>query len=115
VTGLLPSTTYSYYVKAKDAAGNISANSNSLNVTTAAADIIPPAAPTNLFSSIIAQTSFTLNWTASTDNTGVTGYNVYKDDVKVNASLITTTTYNVTGLSPATVCTMTVKAKGRRW
>jgi len=111
VTGLLPSTTYSYYVKAKDAAGNISANSNSLNVTTAAADIIPPTAPTNLFSSIIAQTSFRLNWTASTDNTGVTGYNVYKDDVKVNASLITTTTYNVTGLSPATLCTMTVKAK----
>lgn len=43
VTGLTPSTDYSFYVTAKDAAGNASGNSNTVNVTTATpADIIPP-------------------------------------------------------------------------
>lgn len=34
ITGLLPSTSYSIYVKAKDAAGNLSLSSNTLNETT---------------------------------------------------------------------------------
>ncbi len=111
VTGLLPATTYGYYVRAKDAAGNVSANSSTLNVTTGSPDIIPPSAPTGLISSIITQTGFTLKWTASTDNVAVTGYDVYRDGVKINPSLIATTTYNVTGLTPATLYSMTVKAK----
>lgn len=111
VTQLLPSTMYSYYVRARDAAGNLSANSSSLNVTTAAGDTIPPTAPLNLVSSIITQTSFTLTWTASTDNVGVTGYDVYRNGVKINPSLVTGTTYNLTGLTAATLYTMTVKAK----
>ncbi|PZO32373.1 MAG: secretion protein [Flavobacteriaceae bacterium] len=36
VTGLTPSTAYSFYVKAKDAAGNLSASSNTVNITTLA-------------------------------------------------------------------------------
>ena len=111
VTGLLASTTYSYYVRARDAAGNFSVNSSTLNVTTNNADIIPPTLPTNLASSIITKTSFTLKWTASTDNVGVAGYDIYRDGVKINASLNTTTTYNVTGLTAATSYSMTVKAK----
>ena len=35
-TGLTASTTYTFYVRAKDAAGNVSANSNNVNVTTLA-------------------------------------------------------------------------------
>lgn len=111
VTGLLPGTAYAYHVKAKDGAGNQSANSNTLNVTTGMPDITPPSAPTNLQSSIITQTGFTLKWTASTDNVAVTGYDVYKDGVKINAVTVTTTTYNVTGLTNATTYSMTVKAK----
>lgn len=111
VSGLLPGITYGYYVKAKDAAGNQSANSNTLNVTTASPDIIPPSAPTNLQSSIITQTSFTLKWTAATDNIAVTGYDVYRDGVKINGALVTSTSYNVTGLTTASTYSMTVKAR----
>lgn len=111
VTGLLPSTTDSYYVRAKDAAGNVSVNSSTLNVTTSAAEIIPPTDPTNLASSIITKISFTLKWTASTDNVGVTGYDIYKDGVKINTTLNATTTYHVTGLTAATSYSMTVIAK----
>lgn len=45
--GLTPSTAYSFYVKAKDAAGNISAASNTVNVTTAAVTTTPPPAPSS--------------------------------------------------------------------
>lgn len=34
ITGLTPETAYSFYVKAKDAAGNISGNSNTIDLTT---------------------------------------------------------------------------------
>jgi chitinase len=44
LTGLSPGTSYTYYVKARDAAGNISASSNSLTVTTVAPAPVP--APT---------------------------------------------------------------------
>ena len=74
-------------------------------------DPLPPTAPTNLTATIIAQTSFRLNWTASTDNVGVTGYDVYKNGVKVNASLVTATYYDITGLTAGTTYAMTVIGK----
>jgi endonuclease I/chitodextrinase len=45
VTGLNPSTTYSFYVKAKDAAGNVSASSSTVSATTNAGTTNPN--PTN--------------------------------------------------------------------
>jgi chitodextrinase len=61
-------------------------------------DTQAPTAPNNLIASNIAQTTLTLNWSASNDNVGVTGYDVYK--VGVNEKLVTTTntTYNVISL-----------------
>lgn len=111
LSGLTAGTLYTYYVVAKDAAGNTSLASISLNVTTAPPDTQAPTVPTNLSSSIIGQTSITLNWAASTDDSGVTGYDVYKDGIKANASTITATTYNVTGLTAGTTYAMTVIAK----
>jgi PQQ-dependent dehydrogenase (s-GDH family) len=102
VTGLSASTTYSFTVKAKDAAGNQSAFSNALNVTTAAADTEAPSTPAGLNSSVISQTSFLLKWTTSTDNIGVNGYDIYQNGVKINASPVAATSYTVSALSPAT-------------
>jgi len=110
VTGLSAATSYTMYVVAKDAAGN-SAGSNTLNVTTAAPDTTAPSAPANLSSSIMAQTSFTLLWSPSTDDIGVTGYDVYRDGVKINSSLVTTTRYNITGVVAGNTYAMTVVAK----
>jgi hypothetical protein len=75
------------------------------------ADSQAPTAPTNLTATNIAQTTLTLNWIAATDNIGVTGYDVFRDGVKINPSNVTTTTYNVTGLVPNTTYAFTVKAK----
>jgi chitodextrinase len=111
ITGLTASTAYTFSVKAKDAAGNISASSNTVNVTTLTpADTTAPTAPTSLTASGTTETSTNLSWTASTDNVGVTGYDVYQ-----NSSLIGSTTtaisFAVSGLTASTAYTFSVKAK----
>lgn len=101
VSGLTGSTTYSFYVVAYDAAGNYSDESNVLEVTTAAnPDTQAPTAPSNLASSNITQISVDLNWTASTDDVGVTAYKVYKDGALIASP--SSTNYSVNGLSAAT-------------
>ena len=109
VSGLTQGTTYMYYVKAFDAAGNFSANSNTLNVSTT--DTQAPTAPSNLASSNLTSGGVTLNWVASTDNVAVTGYDVYQNSTKINTSVITALTYNVTGLSPSTSYSFYVQAR----
>jgi len=111
VTGLTASTAYAFTVKAKDAAGNVSAASNSANVTTLAApDTTAPTAPTSLTAANTTQTTTDLSWTAATDNVAVTGYDVYKDGTLLG-STTTATTYAVTGLTASTAYAFTVKAK----
>lgn len=72
-------------------------------------DTQPPTAPKNLAASNVAQTSLTLNWTASTDNVGVTGYDVYSGTT--NIGTVTGTTANVTGLTANTAYSFSVNAK----
>ncbi|GLW99645.1 hypothetical protein Misp02_37320 [Microtetraspora sp. NBRC 16547] len=72
-------------------------------------DTTPPSAPGNLRSTGSTTSSISLAWNASTDNVGVTGYNVYR-----GGSLVTTvtgTTYTDSGLSAGTSYSYTVRAK----
>ncbi len=110
VTGLTPGTSYSFSVRAKDAAGNISGESNIANITTDVfVDSTPPSTPTNLTASNITQTTTDLNWNASTDNVGVTSYDVYQGaSVIANVS---STNYNVTGLTASTSYSFTIVAR----
>jgi chitodextrinase len=110
LSGLSPNTTYAMTVRARDAAGNWSAWSSALNVTTASlADTTAPSVPTGLASSNVGSAGFTLTWTASTDNVGVTQYEIFKNGVSYTTS--TALTSNITGLSPATTYPMTVRAR----
>ncbi|WP_412761641.1 fibronectin type III domain-containing protein, partial [Paenibacillus chibensis] len=112
-TGLAADTTYSYTVKAKDAAGNVSAASSVLNVKTSVSgggsDTQAPTMPTNLTVTGVTTSSVSLSWTASTDNVGVTGYNVYQGTTQVMT--VTGTTATVTGLAAGTAYTFKVAAK----
>jgi subtilisin family serine protease/chitodextrinase len=109
ISGLTASTSYSFYVIAKDASGNASVASATLNVTTADPDTTPPTAPTGLISFNITSTSLDLSWTTSTDNVGVTGYDIYKDGVLEGST--TNLNYTVAGLSASTSYSFYVKAK----
>ena len=73
VTGLTPSTTYSFSVKAKDAAGNPSSSSNTVSVTTAAGSTVSycSASATNTADERIGNVKF---GTINNTSTGTSGY-----------------------------------------
>lgn len=76
-------------------------------------DTTAPTTPTNLKATNIGTKSLTLNWTASTDNVGVTSYLIYKDNSNTPLAELgkDSLTYNVTGLSASTTYTFKVRAK----
>ena len=108
-TGLSCATTYSLGLAAFDAAGNVSGTSLANVATQACAgDSTPPSTPAGLATSAVGQTSATLSWTASSDNTGVTGYRVFQGGSQVGTSA--TTSYAYTGLTCGTTYTLGVAA-----
>lgn len=77
--------------------------------TSGSGDTTAPSTPTSLASTAKTATSITLTWNASTDNVGVTGYDVY-----ANSALKTTvsgTTVTISGLTASTAYSIYVKAK----
>ena len=90
---VVANATWGLYVNARDAAGNVSQASDTVNITPPPCqdDPTPPTAPSGL-TGTPSGTSVALKWTASTDNIGVTKYEVYR-----NATLVGT----VTGTPPA--------------
>lgn len=88
---------YSYTVAAYDAAGNVSGQSAAISKTVTL-DNAPPSAPTNLAiaavsTSTVSSTRLTLSWTASTDNVGVAGYRVYKNNSPATSTAVTSASY----------------------
>uniref|UniRef100_UPI001364594C fibronectin type III domain-containing protein n=1 Tax=Aquimarina megaterium TaxID=1443666 RepID=UPI001364594C len=73
------------------------------------ADTQAPTNPSNLTASNITSSGATLNWTASTDNVGVTQYNISIGGNSVGTSA--SPTFNVTGLSPLTNYNASVTAQ----
>jgi endonuclease I/chitodextrinase len=108
LTGLNSNTTYAITVLAKDLANNHSELSEAVNKTTLT-DITAPSAPTNVTISNETGTSFKVNWSAATDDTAVTDYDIF-----VNGTLNGTTTlisYSVSDLTISTTYSVTVLAK----
>lgn len=75
---------------------------------TSGGDTQAPTAPSSLTASNIAQTTVTLSWNASTDNVGVTGYEVFLGSGSLGS--VTGTTANITGLTAATAYSFKVRA-----
>ncbi|MGH9875312.1 MAG: DUF7594 domain-containing protein, partial [Pyrinomonadaceae bacterium] len=77
------------------------------------ADLASPTVPANLVAATVSSTQIDLTWSPSTDNVGVTGYNVYRDDnlIRTTASAATPTApFHDTGLTPSTLYTYRVEA-----
>ena len=112
-TGLTGGT-FNYRVQAIDMAGNLSPFSNT--ATASVPDTTQPTAPSGLTATPATTTSqITLNWTASTDNIGVTGYLVERCqggrcNTYTQIAVSTATTYSDIGLNPNTSYSYRVQA-----
>ena len=71
-------------------------------------DTTPPSVPTNLSASVVSSSQINLSWTASTDNVGVAGYQVFRNGSQIAAT--SATSYADFGLSPSTTYSYTVAA-----
>ncbi|WP_327322327.1 carbohydrate binding domain-containing protein [Streptomyces sp. NBC_01210] len=72
-------------------------------------DTQAPTAPTNLRSTAKTSSSVSLAWNASSDNVGVTGYDVYQGPTR--ALTVTGTSATVSGLAASTSYSFTVRAR----
>ncbi|MGH8136015.1 MAG: multicopper oxidase domain-containing protein, partial [Steroidobacteraceae bacterium] len=98
LTGLTPSTLYTFYVRARDLAGNMGpASSDTFTTDVAPPDAEPPSSPgTPGFTNVTTSTA-TASWAAATDNMAVTAYDYSLDNVNWTA-LGNVLTVDLTGL-----------------
>lgn len=72
-------------------------------------DTEPPTTPTNVTVTGTTSSTVSLTWTASTDDVGVTGYDIYRGNSLAGSS--TTTSFTDTGLAANTTYSYTVVAR----
>ncbi len=101
--------TYTLNYNVSDTAGNAATQvSRTVNVNEPAGDTEAPTVPTNLVASNITETTATLSWNASSDNVGVTAYEVFSNGTSIVT--VTSTGANITGLTANTSYSYTVRA-----
>lgn len=104
---LTPGMTYAFYIKARDKAGNYSAQSNT-TVVVAPSDTTAPSAPTGLKAVSVSVSEVSLTWSPASDNVAVKSYDIMRDGKKIGTSA--KTTYSSKGLFPNKAYTYTVRA-----
>jgi fibronectin type 3 domain-containing protein len=97
-------TTYYYTVSAVNSRGE-GARSNELSATP---DATPPAKPAGVKLVVAGTNQLALDWEASTDNVGVSRYNVFRNNVLVGT--VTETQYLDSGLTAGASYTYQVRA-----
>ncbi|MFD9520970.1 fibronectin type III domain-containing protein [Streptomyces sp. NPDC059979] len=114
IADLTPQTGYAFTVRAKDAAGNLSGPGPAARVTTPAAraeDHRAPTAPASTTGRATGPRAARVSWTPSTDDTGVTAYDVYQSGVRIHTAGPGESGTALSGLLPDTVYTFTVRAR----
>jgi Protein of unknown function (DUF4038)/Concanavalin A-like lectin/glucanases superfamily/Putative collagen-binding domain of a collagenase/Fibronectin type III domain len=114
-TSVSAGVSYSYRVRAIDAASNLSPYSNVATAVVGTLDTQPPSAPGSLSAASAAPGQINLSWSASTDNVAVTGYAVERCPGSGCSSFsqiasVTGITYHDGGLSSSTTYTYRVRA-----
>ncbi|MEV8567393.1 discoidin domain-containing protein [Streptomyces sp. NPDC051322] len=97
------SSTVAYYVRAHDAAGNQSGNSNTVTRKGDTGDTQAPTAPADLAFTQGAAGDIKLTWGAATDDVRVTGYDVYANGSLLKSVAGDVTTYTDNPPADATV------------
>ncbi len=87
---------------------SLSVMADAIRVVLVSSDLTAPSVPTNVAASATSATAVNVTWTASTDDTAVTGYRVFRNGTAVGTSA--TASYSDTGLTQLTTYTYTVTA-----
>ncbi|MGW4110807.1 cellulase family glycosylhydrolase [Actinosynnema sp. NPDC004786] len=115
VTGFNAAQLTSWGQRAINGANGIKATSRQASVYDSGTgpDTTPPSTPGTPTASGVTSSSATLSWAASTDNVGVTGYDVVRVNGATETAAVSsaTTTATVTGLSANTAYTFAVYAR----
>ena len=108
---LTAGTAYTYVVRALDGAGNVSGPSAAVSVTTPVPpDTTPPTTPGALTASAQGAGSVLLNWTASTDASGIQRYEIQRDGVNMASAPGNATSFVDSTVSGSTTYTYAVRA-----
>lgn len=110
VSPLAASTAYSAFIVHADAAGNNSPVSSVTFSTPAAGDATAPGSPGTPTASATTKTSYTISYTAATDNVAVTGYESRFNGTGTVTDRGNVLTFGVTGRTPGTTDTIDVRA-----
>jgi hypothetical protein len=94
--GILPASQFTFWLTARDVAGRSVSATNPIVLVTPLSDTgpdtVPPTAPGRLSFYAMSPTGAVLGWERSTDNVGVTGYDVYWFDGGLSHRLVATVT-----------------------
>jgi hypothetical protein len=74
-------------------------------------DTTPPSVPTGLSANAVSSTQVDLSWTGSTDNIGVTGYDIYRNGTLLTTTSGTGTSYTDTTVTGGKIYSYTVDAR----
>jgi chitodextrinase len=114
ITRLKPSTRYAFFVRARDADGRLGPPSARVSATTpaaTAADGRAPTTPERPRGKAAGSRAAQLSWDRSTDNRGVSSYDIYQGDSKIHSVGGAQSATVVTGLRPGTRYSFTVRAR----
>lgn len=109
---LVPGVTWGVYVNARDAAGNVSQASDTLElrVPPCSQDTTPPTSPWGVAARADG-TAVTVTWRASRDDVGVTAYDVLRNGVVVGTAPGSASALTDSGLRPGTTYAYQVRAR----
>jgi len=102
----LGSTGYDWAFTPESGQGYTDTGSGSCN-----RDTTPPSTPANLTASATESRRVDLNWMASSDDAGVTGYEVYRDGQLLTTTGATATSYSDTTVTPGSTHSYEVRAR----
>ena len=116
ITGLSNGNTYTYYVRCRDVFlnANTTDTSISFSVASVSGDTTAPSKVVGLQGSALNANQISLNWTAATDNVGVTGYEIYVAESGAEYTLgatAATTSAILSGLSTNALHLIKVRAR----
>lgn len=97
---------YIYTIRAVDSFGNISDTSTSLRINSE--DNEPPSIPGGLSYTDVTDSKVMLAWDDATDNIGIAGYSIYRDDIEIGTT--SNTNYTDESVQPNTQYIYTVRA-----